>query len=487
MLRCSSICLLLFVAACGDDGGANHPPDAPIGIDAPAPDAPPATGSVNILATSRSDSGVAPGTPVQDVLVVALKKDGSLASTAMTAADGTATLTGLSDGASVTAVYPITDNDHNLVTYVDVKIGDHLTFGDKYYAPYVVDGAEGTLAVTWQPVTDALYYRVFWQCNPSYGLYVSSGTNANLSLDSYCQTATTPLVVKAFGMNDTLLASIHLTATASTPGTTLDLTADQWVTPTPDNLPVSLAGLSAPTNDAYVGISTDFRGLSYTTSRYLIVTSGAAMTTYTVAALDAATAFAELSRDGNYGAQYSYKRGTGALVLPAPTLPWLGGLIVNATQAVWLQSSGSAYDAGVLQLNWNRQLGGGGGGGVPGANATEYFHWSVILPPNLSSFSFPTPPAALAAFLPDDSTNVSANLELIDLSSAGDYDAARALPEYRLTDLEAAVRSGDEPSGTSSTSDGGEGFGFDRIAGRLKQQLTHAAALPHVAKPRARH
>jgi hypothetical protein len=477
------------MAACGDDGGNSHPPDAPHGDSGPLGDAEidaPTPGSVNILATARSDSGLAPGTPVANVLVAALKKDGTLVGTAMTAADGTAKIDGITDGASVTAVYPIADSDHDIVTYVDVKVGDTLKFGDKYYTTSLAAGVDGTMTVTWPAVDGATMYRVWSSCDPDYGQYPPfpyTGTSLDVSFNASCQAATGPLVVKAFNGEGDEIAAIHIAAATFADDTTLDLTADQWVTPTAGNVTVGATGLSTPTNEAYLGVFEAFHGLSNTRSNYSEVDSGASTTMFTSPAADTLTAFGEFYRDGNYGEQYSYKAGATPFALSGPTLPWLGGVVVNGTQALWIQSTGTTYDAAVLSLHWNRYIPSGGKGSD---GSTEYFNWNLILPPGTTSFSLPTPPAQLATYLPDDSVNVYSNLELVDLSSAADYDAARALPEYRLTNVEASVRAGDEPSVTSSVSDGGEGVGFARKINKVQRQLARLGFQPHLITPRAR-
>lgn len=465
------------MAACGDDGGSNHPPDAPVGGDAPALDAPATTGSVNVKATVRSNSDSAPGTPQANVLVVALQKDGTLVGTAMTAADGTATLAGVSDGASVTAVYPDDVNgNHMLVTYAGVKIGDTLTFGDKYFTP-PVQGTDGSMLVTWQPVTNATSYVIYGQCYES-GRYVGNNTSVNLALYESCQSATSPFIVKAYG-NDGLLASIHVASTASTPGTMLDLTAGQWVAATASNATIGISGLSAMTNDVELDYFADFHGLRDYNYRYPGIDAGAASETFTIAAADTLTGGAQLYRAGN-GVQASYKQSASPIALTAPTLPWIDGLVANSKQVLWLQTSGTTYDAALLQLGWHRDMDDGKGSG---STTTVNWNWNVILPPGGTGFTIPTPPPALAAMLPDDTTRVDSDLVFIDLSSAADYDAVRALPEYRLTNIESAVRNGDEASATTSSSyEGGEGVSFARKVDKVTRLIT--SRLPHSATQR---
>lgn len=445
MRRLAGVCSVLFstICACGDDGGHNTLPDAPVGSDATS-DAN-ITGSVNIVAKSRAYSAATPNAPIQNVLVVALDKAGALVGSAMTDAEGKATLTGVADGGSVTAVYPNATSVRAIVTYVSVKHGDTLTFGDSYFAA-TATGQEGSVAISWTAVAGVDYYRLLSPCSPTGSYYAGTTTNASIDLDPSCQTATAPIVLKAYDGEGNVISSIRLPAAPYTPGAAIALTAGQWV-PGVD-FAVGITGLPSVANYVRFGVLDDYHGLSDDASH--AVTLDANTSSYTFKTVDTtATAYAQIYRNGNYGSQFSYKRGA-APTLAVPTLPWIGGLIANASSAAWLQSTGSSYDAAVLRLRWNQDLG----------KFRQNWAWTIVLPPGLSSFAFPTPPAQLADILPDDSVYVSSDLTFVDLASVADYDAVRALPEYRVTDAPNAVVRGDEPSVTSAVADGGEGSGF---------------------------
>jgi hypothetical protein len=269
-------------------------------------------------------------------------------------------------------------------------------------------------------------------------------------------------------VNGLEIGSIHVASAASTPDSTLDLTATPWVTETANNFTASVTGLSTLTVESDFQFVADYHGLSAYDSDYPDITSGAASSVFTASAADTGFVNLSLYRNGNWGNQSSLKRGASPLALTAPTLPWLGALVATGSQAVWLQTSGAAFDAEILRFDWRTSvLAHGGSGG----NNTTYWHWNIILPPSTTSFAFPTPPPQLAAYLPSDSTDIdNISLQFVDLSSAADYDAVRALPEYRVTDLYNAVRSGDEPSGTASSAENNR-VSLARMADRFSKRL----------------
>src|SRR5688500_1219063 len=130
---------LMFVvaAACGGDDptfsdAAVHDgalDDAALDGSTP-PDAVP-TGPITVTTHARENTST-PG-PSAGIEVYVITADGTLADTATTAADGTATVD-VTFGDSVTAVYPAS-NGADLITVVQVEPGDSLTFGDQFTGP----------------------------------------------------------------------------------------------------------------------------------------------------------------------------------------------------------------------------------------------------------------------------------------------------------------------------------------------------------------
>jgi hypothetical protein len=140
---------------------------------------------------------------------------------------------------------------------------------------------------------------------------------------------------------------------------------------------------------------------------------------------------------------------------PAPVLPWVGQVLVdaNSNTASWLQLGGTSEDAAFASLNWAR---------ADVANdTTDYYTWNILIPPGATSFQWASPIAALAPYVPTATdSQLSGNLQLIDLANASSYDEVRAQPEWQWNDPGYATENG-EITGVSSVSfpyTGGEGF-----------------------------
>lgn len=436
------------VAGCGDDGDARHLPDAPVADDAAAIDAAP-IGNVTVTAHVRC-CDVAPTTPQAGVLVVVVQADGTAGETGTTDALGKVTLANVRAGATVTAVYPDDgDQGRHVTMMAGVKPGDDLTFGQDYYEP-TASGADGQIDASWTAVTDAAYYYVFAPCEVR---YVSApSTSAALAVYTSCQTPTAPVAFVAYDGAGNVLASAYLPAATYTPGSAL--VAPAWTAQAAGaNFQVSISGLAPAVNDVRFTSVASYGSLrTYPAVAYPALKAGAGMASLSIpeTALSIDTS-AQLHRSGTQGRQFMFKRGASPIAFTTPALPWINGIAVSPGdgRAIWLQSAGT-YDAAVLSFSWSRTEN----------KATRYYDWTVILPPGVTELDLGTPPAALAPYLPTADDDLGSDLHLVDLSSVSDYDAIRALPEWRLVDVEGSVRHGDEPTAAVSTYDGGEGFGF---------------------------
>jgi len=113
-----------------------------------------------------------------------------------------------------------------------------------------------------------------------------------------------------------------------------------------------------------------------------------------------------------------------AYTAPAPSLPWVGGVIANpVTQDVlWIVDGEQTYDVAVVRLNWSR---------TPVNTAIEY-NWTVLAPPGLDSLSLPPLPTALADRAPLEDDSLSAGVVLFDYGEDDGYAALRARPEWEV-------------------------------------------------------
>ena len=408
-----------------------------------------AAGTVNITTMVRC-CDVAANTPQANVAVIAVNADGNVAGTATTDAQGHATLT-IREGATVTAIYPEekVNQETFAISYVGVKPNDSLTYGDAYYTPnQTLTGTAGQMTINWPAVTGAYQYRLITPCESPY----TAGLTYSISLQTYCQMPTAPIGLFAVDTNYEVISSVYLPAAAFTVGATVNVTAGQWVNQAVGNYTVSISGLPASVYEADFDVDAKYAGFNYDASNYVIPKSGAgSVMISSPTTVLGTTAHARLYRN-NYSRQDHYKPGPSPVAFPAPTLPWLSGLIFNPEDrhALWLQTAGT-YDASILETNWTHSA---------VKEPDHYFRWRVILPPGVTEFAVGTPPAELAPYLPGADDSVGYELTLVDLSSAASYDAARALPEWRLADASSAVDAGDEPLAQITQYDGGEGFTF---------------------------
>jgi hypothetical protein len=109
----------------------------------------------------------------------------------------------------------------------------------------------------------------------------------------------------------------------------------------------------------------------------------------------------------------------------SPALPpWLQSSTTstaNRTASLALVGTG-AYDASVFQIRWEH---------VVGADLVPSV-WTFILPPGMTSFSFPALPSQFAGVYPDPNDNFEAEAHIIEIPSVTSYDALRAVPESSL-------------------------------------------------------
>ena len=451
MCRFSAVvsALLASLSACGDDG-ANRLPDAPPAPDDAAVDSPAPVTTVNITTLARRYDSLAPGAPRAGVMVFGVSAANTLVSSAVTDAAGKATLS-LPDGGSVTAVY---DNGGSkvpnlVITYVGVKPGDALTFGDRTTEHAPTTGQTGTMTLSWAPVTNATHYRVY---SPCYRTGYTMDTEATIDLAEYCQTPTAPVGLVAYDDSETVLASVLLPAAPYTPGSTLAIAANQWVAQPAGNLQIDLVNLDAAVTDADIG-GVDELGAgelgpfwwSYPPITFRVTPKGgtASQVVSVAEAAPRKSAAAKLHHETRVGRIWAFKAATTSPVaIDTANAPWIDTLTLapDGRTVSWTQTAGT-YDAALLRFVWSA------------------FDWTVILPPGVTMFEVPAPPAELAPYLPMAKDEVYLRTcQLVDLASAASYDALRALPEWRATDSERSVRAGEETQVINA--DCGEGYHF---------------------------
>ena len=450
MLRLSGVSATLFacVTACGSDP-VHHLPDGPMPIDGvPGTDATVA-GDVTVTTLARCCT-VTPGTAVAAVPVVLVQPGATVATTGMTGTDGKLTLHNVLPGAAITVVYP---EDAGLNTYLattlGVKPGDHLTYGDSYYAAPTT-GTAGTMTVNLPTLANATSYSVNTPCGGASA--TAPTTSFVITQYTYCQTATGEISAIAYDSTGAIIGSADLPAATFANDAIVDVPA--WTTNTAKNVTTSISGLAADVSVQLASFAvTDPINPQYGSSTYPTAVAGAASFTTTLPGAFARTyGYAELYRP-NLDHQFSLKAGTPtatSFALTPPVLPWLDSshLTLNQTigKASWLQTDGT-YDAAVVRIGWYH---------LDVAQAAHYFYWNVIVPPGLTELDFHTGAAALSGYVPTSTDSITQQtVKLIDLSTAASYDELRGVPEWQCVHPDGAVEAGEVPAADYS---GGEGF-----------------------------
>ncbi len=405
-------------------------------------------GDVTVTTHSRCCTEPA-GTLDANIPVFSIQPDGTAGPTGTTDATGKVTLSGVQAGASITAVYPTGTTSFQLVTVLAVKPGDNIVLGDEYTNG--LPSGTGTMTVTYPTVPGATNYTVYSPCS----LDSAGGAGLSVTVNLNCTTPTANLLVVALDDSGNVIAAGVLHGVTFTNGQTVALAA--WTTSSATNFTESISGLIPEVNYVYMLSEAVVDGTTrLQQSNSMAPASGAASLMFDVPGVgDRTFASAQLSRNGQVGRQVTYRNGPGdatTATFPAPTLPWLGQVIINsaAQSAAWLQVGKGSYDAAVLYANWNHL--------DVAQDTTIFYDWTVVVPPGVTQLDWSNPPAALAGYYPADTDSVGVNLQLIDLANTASYDELRAVPEWQWTCPDCVLENG-EVTGVSSVSfDGSEGF-----------------------------
>jgi hypothetical protein len=450
MRRCSGVAAIIFATAAGCGGGKTF-------VDAGRGDANTIDGGVTIDATPVGDVTVTTysrcctdpaGTPVADIQVVSIQPDGSAGPSGTTDASGKVTLSGVLQGASITAIYPTGDGYH-LVTTLGVRPGDDLVYGEQYIAD-LSPGTGGSLTLDLPAYAGAAHYYVFTPCGSF--TFTAAGT---LTVPENCTIATGDLILFAYDASYNTIATGVLKDVPFTDGASVTLAA--W-TPATAAFAATLTGLPADVNNVAIYAAAVYGDRDFYSSTYPTPDAGSASAMMSVPAdSDRLASWAEVHRMAQVGRHEVYQGLAGdatSISLADPQLPWLGQLLVNSAAQIgtWVQIGDQPYDAAVGFVSWSR---------FDAVNdVTTSYDWTIEVPPGLTMWTWASPPAALADYLPATSDNISGDLQLVDLSGVDDYDAARAAPEWQWTCPLCATQSG-ELTGVSSAAfrwDGAEGF-----------------------------
>jgi hypothetical protein len=417
-----SILILLAGAGCDQvttftDAGA----DDDTTVDGATLDAP-AAGAVTVITRTRYVTDA----PLADVPVIAVAPDGTLRDSATTDATGTATLDVIA-GDSVTAFYPLgTNGNQDMITTVAVEPGDTLTYGT-YGLDYT---ATGTLVVTWPPGTNISSWDLYSDCG---GGNVGAGTTLTATVTRYahCGDATTDLFLVGRGTGDgwpSQWAKLEDVAWDSTGAAFTTLQDAPTVTLAASGVPPEIGSIEI---DAYgtLGPVPMYASYVYTSP----IVDGAFSATTRLAA-----------GDGGYGHWYAYRnanglsRQEGTVGMTSPTeislvdptfIPFVSRPEINAAarQAIWIQTDGEPYDVAYFTMSYSNAP----PAFLPGLGGAQYYNWTFILPPGVTSLEFPALPG-YEQYLPLENVPIYGDVMIVEDERYDGYRGARNMPEWDI-------------------------------------------------------
>jgi hypothetical protein len=422
-------------------------------------------------------------TPKADIQVVSIQPDGSPGPTGMTDANGTATLSGVKQGASVTVAYPLTGGGYQLVTTMGVKPGDNLVYGD-IYNPNATGGT-GNITINFPAIAAAANIYAYYACNGNGS--TTAGATTSITLPVNCDLPTTNVLLVATDDGGVVVG------TGIVKGVTLadaqSGTLASWNTVTANGFTESMSGAFDQVNEVDFYAQTVADGVAGDQVRqyqsgygYVSQPTGTPSIMTTVGPGDRIFAWATLYPNlavGNKEAYVAVAPTATSASFDVPGLPWLTSISVAsaAEAATWFNVGKGSYDGSVAFLNWCRSDGG------EGCTSSD---WTIIIPPGTTTLSWSnTPPAEIADLVPNETDFVNGSLQSVDLSSTNGYDDLRNVPEWQITCPYCATEDGELPTG-SSLADGGEG-GFVghqlRVEHqRMRQTLAHVTSALRAAR-----
>jgi hypothetical protein len=384
-------------------------------------------GTVTVTTMTRCAPCLNPGQPQRDVDVFVVSPTGEVGDSARTDASGNATLD-VRTGDTVTALY-LDQGDVDLVTFVAVAPGDHLTFGDEFTAGKPTP--LGSMTVNWPSVLNATSYRVYYPC----GQTGSDQLTTTIFEYTECHAQPMALGFVATDSAGTLIGSGDTSANFVANGTAA---LGSWELPV--NMTVTATGIPDFVTQAEMDVVTLLNG-QFAYSDYIqgAPSGGTFGTTFPFPTWNSELRGAAVFGRNGFGQQIrldSMTAGATSYTGEQVGLPWLGEALASASagQLTWITDGGGDYDLGVVNVSWNRS---------PPDGGQESYSWTLFIPPGVDQLTFPELPAALAGYAPNSGDFLSSpQVFYIDFAELDGYAAVRAEPEWRLADLNAHIQRG---------------------------------------------
>jgi hypothetical protein len=378
--------------------------------------------------------------------IVSMLPNNTVLTTGQTDANGSATIK-VYPGGSVTAIYKHTINmGADLITWVGVKPGDTLTFGNRNPTTIGQTGtAMGSQTYTWPTLAAANFFETWTECG--LGFFTTTGTTSvSIAETSLCHQEPMAVLYSAYDANGELINVGTRTGVAFSSGATVPLST--WspaatgmitITGLPPEV-TSVNGSFRNVIDPRAGPLFDFTASGVYNGT---PTGGAFTATFKVAQIGVRTVGTlTLARPGYRAMQLADAFSTSTLTqtVAAPALPPWGQSSTIASTALrraswfYVPDAASSYDGELVHVAWLHNISGTG----------HPSQWDFILPPGQTTIDFPALPAPLADSLPaSDDTLTSSNTRVFDIPSIPSYDMLRTLPAADLLCLECGVRAND--------------------------------------------
>jgi hypothetical protein len=345
-------------------------------------------------------------------------------------------------GSAVTASYAATEEfrdgmaaSQDFITYLAVEPGDHLRFGQQRLP---LADAFATMTVSWPAQTGVDNFAIVHSC----GLGEIPNGTATSYVVSFYENCTwydrAPELGHVFVVgydDDTVVMWAGFEDLQIVDGGSLEIT--EFQAPTMQRL--ALTGM--PSSVYYAQVIAEPRVGSADSIRPFVRAAGPPVDGGLAASglwlpSDEVNVSAEL--DGiDFGTQHLSARVPAAdiITVAEPLLPWIDwySIVVDvAAQTIeWTQTDNSSavYDGAVVGLRWDREQ--------PTAELLyQFFSWSIIAPPGVTSFAIPEMPTELAGLGPKLTDEIERGVTLVETSDAegrlhnvlglGDSDQNRA-------------------------------------------------------------
>jgi hypothetical protein len=378
--------------------------------------------------------------------IVSMLPNNTVLATGQTGAGGNATIK-VYPGGSVTAIYKHTINmGSDLITWVGVKPGDTLTFGNRNPTTTGQTSTPlGSQTYTWPALGTANFFETWTECG--LGFFSSSGTTSvSIAESSLCHQEPMTILYSAYDVNGELintgvLGGLAFSSGASVALSTWNASASAMISITglPSQI-TSVNGTFRNVLDPKAGPFSDFTASSVYNGT---PTGGAFTATFKVAQAGVRTLGAiTFARPGYRSMQLydAFSTGTLTQTVASPVLPpWGQSSTIASTglrQASWfyVPDAASSSKGEILHVAWLHTI----------ASVSHPSQWDFILPPGQTTIDFPDLPAPLDANLPaSEDTLTSSNTRVFDIPTIPSYDMLRTLPAADLLCLECGVRAND--------------------------------------------